>query len=57
MINTAIETFIDLHYGDNYSQIARNTKDIAAGAVLCSAIGSLIVGALIFIPKIIEIIK
>ena len=36
---------------------AKKAKDIAAGAVLVSAISSAIIGLTIFIPKIIEFIK
>lgn len=53
MTNTAIESLIDLYCGDNCSQIAKDTKDIAAGAVLCSAVGVGVIGMLIFVPKII----
>jgi len=45
--NTAIEIDIDLT-SPIYHPYARDTKDIAAGAVLISAITALIVGVLIF---------
>lgn len=45
--NTAIEIDIDLTSPD-YHPYARDTKDVAAGAVLISAITALIVGILIF---------
>ena len=50
-INTAIEIDIDLT-SPNYHPYARDTKDVAAGAVLISAITSIIVGIIIFLPKI-----
>lgn len=50
-INTAIEIDIDLT-SPNYHPYAKDTKDVAAGAVLLSGIVSLIVGLVIFIPKI-----
>jgi len=45
--NTALEIDIDLT-SPEYHPYARDTKDVAAGAVLVSAITALIVGVLIF---------
>lgn len=45
--NTAIEIDIDLTSPD-YHPYARDTKDVAAGAVLISAITALIIGVSIF---------
>ena len=45
--NTAIEIDIDLTSPD-YHPYARDTKDVAAGAVLISAITALIIGVMIF---------
>jgi diacylglycerol kinase (ATP) len=50
-VNTAIEIDIDLT-SPNYHPFAKDTKDVAAGAVLISAIISTIVGLIIFLPKI-----
>ena len=50
-INTAIEIDIDLT-SPTYHPYARDTKDVSAGAVLMSAILALIIGIIIFIPKI-----
>ena len=55
MTNTTVETLIDLYFGDNHSEIAKNAKDIAAGSVLICATGVVIVGMLIFIPKILHL--
>ncbi|MDE1966762.1 MAG: diacylglycerol kinase [Patescibacteria group bacterium] len=49
--NTAIEIDIDLT-SPEYHPYARDTKDVAAGAVLISAIAAAVTGALIFIPRI-----
>lgn len=49
--NTAIEIDIDLT-SPEYHPYARDTKDVAAGAVLLSVVGALIIGCIIFIPKI-----
>lgn len=46
MLNTAIEKTIDL-YTNNYHPLAKIAKDVAAGAVLISAIFTLIISCLI----------
>ena len=51
MINSAIECLVDL-VTKEYHPIAGKVKDIAAGAVLVAAIISIIIGLIIFIPKI-----
>ena len=51
MINTAIEKLCDVVQPDYHPQI-KIIKDIAAGAVLIAALGSVIAGAIIFVPKI-----
>lgn len=50
-MNTAFEIDIDLT-SPTYHPYARDTKDVAAGAVLVSAILALVIGAIIFLPKI-----
>ena len=55
LINTAIENAVDL-VTKEYNEKAKNAKDIAAGAVLFSAIIAAIIGFIIFLPKIINII-
>lgn len=55
LINTAIEEAVDL-VTEEYNEKAKNAKDIAAGAVLFSAIIAAIIGLIIFLPKIINII-
>ena len=51
LINTAIENTVDLVTKEKNEQ-AKIAKDVAAGAVLVSAIASTIIGLIIFIPKI-----
>ncbi len=53
-INTAFEIDIDLT-SPNFHPYARDTKDVAAGAVLMSVVLSIIVGCIIFLPKIINL--
>ena len=55
-INTAIEIDIDLTSPD-YHPYAKDTKDVAAGAVLIAAITAVIVGAIIFVPYIVSLLK
>lgn len=50
-LNSAFEIDIDLT-SPQYHPYARDTKDIAAGAVLLSVILSIIVALFIFLPKI-----
>ena len=54
MFNTAIETIVDL-ISPNVHPLAGKTKDIAAGAVLITAICSVIIGILIFLPKVLNL--
>ena len=56
MINTAIEATVDLACKKK-DPLAKIAKDTASGAVLIFAFTSVVTGLLIFIPKIIDIIK
>lgn len=51
MINTAIEKMVDM-ITEEYHPYARIIKDIAAGAVLVSAINAVIVGYLLFYDRL-----
>ena len=50
MMNSVCERIID-YVKPEISMEAKIIKDMAAGAVLVAAIGSIIIGSLIFIPK------
>lgn len=50
LINTAIETTLDLLHPEQHPMVKR-AKDIAAGAVLVTAIAAAIAGLVIFLPK------
>lgn len=50
-LNTAIEIDIDLT-SPEYHPYAKDTKDVAAGAVLIAAVTAAIIGAFIFVPYI-----
>jgi len=49
-LNTAIEIDIDLT-SPEYHPFARDTKDVAAAAVLLSSFTAVIIGLIIFLPK------
>ena len=51
IFNTAIEIDIDLT-SPEYHPYARDTKDVAAAAVLLSAFVAVIIGLIVFLPKI-----
>jgi len=51
LLNTSVEVLVDL-LSPEYHERARVAKDVAAAAVLCSALASAAVGLLIFGPKI-----
>ena len=51
MVNTSIESLCNLVQPEIHDQV-RIIKDIAAGAVLVTSIGSVVTAAIIFIPKI-----
>jgi diacylglycerol kinase len=51
MANTAVESVVDLISKD-YSLEAKIAKDVSAGLVLVGAMGSVVVGLVIFIPYI-----
>lgn len=53
MVNTAIEVMLDL-YTQEFNENVRIAKDIASGAVLISSIVSVIVGGILFLPKILN---
>ncbi|NLI60235.1 MAG: phosphatase PAP2 family protein [Clostridiales bacterium] len=51
MINTAIEKVVDMIHED-YHPLAKIAKNVAAGAVLVSAINAMVVGYVLFYDKI-----
>lgn len=50
-LNSAIEIDMDLT-SPEYHPYARDTKDVAAGAVLLAVIMAVLIGAVIFLPKL-----
>lgn len=56
MINTAIEEMVNFVVSEHKKE-AKIAKDVAAGMVLLTSVGSLIVGFLIFAPYILKLFK
>src|SRR3989344_4236819 len=54
MINTAIEEMVNLITQEHRKE-ARIAKDVAAGMVLVAAVGSVIIGSIIFTPYILKL--
>lgn len=53
LINSRIEQIINV-FQPNHDQKAKVIKDITAGAVLLVSLGAVIIGILIFLPRILE---
>jgi undecaprenol kinase len=51
LINSALERAIDL-VTEEYRVLAKQAKDMAAGAVLIYAMMTVLIGLMIFLPKI-----
>ena len=52
LLNTAIESVVDLTVGQSCHDLARIAKDCAAGAVLVSAMAAIIVGSALLLPPL-----
>ena len=55
-LNTAFESLADVA-SPEFHPLVKQAKDVAAGAVLISAIGSLTIGCLVFGPHVVELIR
>lgn len=51
MLNTVVEAAVDLA-SPTYHPLARIAKDVAAGAVLVTALGAALAGLLVFVPHL-----
>lgn len=56
LINSAIELTVDL-YTKKFNPLAMVAKDVAAGAVVISAITAVCVGLYVFLPRIVNLIN
>ncbi|MFC2102420.1 diacylglycerol kinase family protein [Bacteroidota bacterium] len=52
LFNSAIETLVDKVSPEQHP-LAGKTKDLAAGAVLIAAITALVIGLVVFVPKVV----
>ena len=52
ILNTSIESIVDLVVKKEFSSLAKISKDTSAGAVLLASINSVFVAVFIFFPKI-----
>ena len=52
ILNTSIESIVDLVVKKEFSSLAQISKDTSAGAVLLASINSVIIAVYIFVPKI-----
>lgn len=55
IINTVFENVVNMVTNHHFHPLGKKVKDVAAAAVLITAIFSVFVGALIFLPKIYQI--
>lgn len=56
LLNTAIESVVDLTVKQTYHELAKIAKDCAAGAVLIAAIAAVLVASLILLPPLFALI-
>jgi diacylglycerol kinase (ATP) len=54
-LNTAFEFLTDVA-SPTFHPLAEKAKDVAAGAVLIASAGALVIGALVFMPRLIVIL-
>ena len=52
IMNSALENVVDLASDYHFSMLAKNAKDMAAGAVLVISGFALVTGVIIFVPKL-----
>ena len=52
LLNTAIESVVDLTVKQSYHELAKIAKDCAAAAVLVSSIAALLVAGFLLLPKL-----
>ena len=54
LLNTAIESVVDLAIGKRFHPLAQIAKDCSAGAVLIASISSLLIAVLLLLPSLLE---
>lgn len=56
LLNTAIESVVDLTVKQTYHELAKIAKDCAAGAVLVSAMAAVLVAGVLLLPPLVKLI-
>jgi diacylglycerol kinase len=56
MVNTVFETIVDM-VTQEYHPLAEIAKDVGAAAVITAAIAAVIVGMLLFVPKLLALLS
>ena len=56
LLNTAVESVVDLTVNQTYHELARIAKDCAAAAVLVSAIAAVVVAGTLLLPPLLILI-
>jgi len=54
LLNTAIESVVDLAIGKRFHPLAKIAKDCSAGAVLVASISSLVIAILLLVPPLLK---
>jgi diacylglycerol kinase (ATP) len=57
LLNTALESVVDLTVRQTYHELAKIAKDCAAGAVLISALAAVLVAGSLLLPPLIALIQ
>ena len=57
LLNTAIESVVDLTVKQSYHELAKIAKDCAAGAVLVSALVAVLVAGTLLLPPLLTLIQ
>lgn len=57
LLNTAIESVVDLTVKQSYHELAKIAKDCAAGAVLVAAIAAVLVASFVLLPPLVVLIS
>ncbi|ACB52236.1 diacylglycerol kinase [Crocosphaera subtropica ATCC 51142] len=56
LLNTALESVVDLTVGQSYHELAKIAKDCAAGAVMISALAAVLVAGFIIAPPLLAMV-
>ncbi|MFM6859466.1 MAG: diacylglycerol kinase family protein, partial [Dolichospermum sp.] len=56
LMNTALESIVDLTVKQSYHELAKIAKDCAAGAVLISALVAVLVATILILPPLANLI-